>query len=252
MEVEKFAKFKQVDLSNLKKYKINIALKDVGFDGEDGTELFGQIPNVYLFSENIILSENTILNGTGGVYIIDGSLNVDGDFTFFAYDSYTILVINGDLSVSGNLIQYADTQFIVSGNTKVNKTLWLNLSDAGFTVFRGNVETESWCQTNDSVEDSLITIKQIEGYKISDNDSEYENLYEKFEKITERLQGNKKAIAQQRFGAIGVLGFIKVDFVLGSWFFIRYIWVTKSPTDAKPRDVVRHIAKKNENGNNSR
>ena len=39
------------------------------------------------------------------------------------------------------------------------------------------------------------------------------------------------------------LGFkanFKVGFVLGSWFLIRYIWLTKSPTDAKPRDVVRH------------
>ena len=187
MEVEKIANFKQVDSSNLKKYKVNAALKDVGFDGEDGTELFGQIPNVYLISENIISKENTVLNGTGGIYIIDGSLNVQGDLTFFAYDSYTILVVNGDLNVSGNLIQYADTQLIINGNTKVDKTLWINLSDAGFTVFRGNVECESWCQTNDSVEDSLITIKQIGGNKISENDSEYEDLYEKFEKVTNRL-----------------------------------------------------------------
>jgi hypothetical protein len=48
------------------------------------------------------------------------------------------------------------------------------------------------------------------------------------------LQNNKKekTNAQQRFGAIGVLG------KLQSWFFIRYIWLTKSPTDAKPRDVI--------------
>ena len=42
------------------------------------------------------------------------------------------------------------------------------------------------------------------------------------------------------------LGFeanFKVGFVLGSWFLIRYIWLTKSPTDAKPRDVVRNFRK---------
>ena len=36
------------------------------------------------------------------------------------------------------------------------------------------------------------------------------------------------------------LGFeanFKVGFVLGSWFLNRYIWLIKSPTDAKPRDV---------------
>ena len=39
------------------------------------------------------------------------------------------------------------------------------------------------------------------------------------------------------------LGFeanFKVGFVLASWFLIRYIWLTKSPTDAKPRDVMHN------------
>ena len=43
------------------------------------------------------------------------------------------------------------------------------------------------------------------------------------------------------------LGFeanFKVGFVLGSWFLNRYIWLTKSPTDAKPRDVRRNFAEK--------
>ena len=53
----------------------------------------------------------------------------------------------------------------------------------------------------------------------------------------------KKGFLQQRFGVIGVRVTAKVGFVLGSWFFIRYIWLTKSPTDAKPRDVVRHLKK---------
>ena len=43
------------------------------------------------------------------------------------------------------------------------------------------------------------------------------------------------------------LGFqanFKVGFVLGSWFLNRYIWLTKSPTDAKPRDVSCNSFKK--------
>ena len=43
------------------------------------------------------------------------------------------------------------------------------------------------------------------------------------------------------------LGFeanFKVGFVLGSWFLNRYIWLIKSPTDAKPRDVVGNFTKK--------
>ena len=50
---------------------------------------------------------------------------------------------------------------------------------------------------------------------------------------------------QQRFGAIGVLGIPKrrdkVGFVLGSSVFNLCIWLTKSPTDAKPRDVNCHF-----------
>ena len=46
------------------------------------------------------------------------------------------------------------------------------------------------------------------------------------------------------------LGFeanFKVGFVLASWFLIRYIWLTKSPTDAKPRDVSGQFAPKRQN-----
>ena len=42
------------------------------------------------------------------------------------------------------------------------------------------------------------------------------------------------------------LGFeanFKVGFVLGSWFLNRYIWLIKSPTDAKPRDVMCNFKK---------
>jgi hypothetical protein len=30
----------------------------------------------------------------------------------------------------------------------------------------------------------------------------------------------------------------------GGWFYNLYIWLTKSPTDAKPRDVVRNVIPK--------
>ena len=36
----------------------------------------------------------------------------------------------------------------------------------------------------------------------------------------------------------------KVGFVLGSSVFSLYFWQTKSPTDAKPRDVSSYTAKK--------
>ena len=39
---------------------------------------------------------------------------------------------------------------------------------------------------------------------------------------------------------LGFLANFKVGFVLGSGFLNQYIWQTKSPTDAKPRDVGRN------------
>jgi hypothetical protein len=56
----------------------------------------------------------------------------------------------------------------------------------------------------------------------------------------------EKANAQQRFGAIGVLGNSPRRMVLYLEVSVlnRYIWLTKSPTDAKPRNVGRNAAKK--------
>ena len=51
------------------------------------------------------------------------------------------------------------------------------------------------------------------------------------------------AVAQQRFGAIGVLGFIKVGFVLGSSVFNQYIWLIKSPT-APSRGTLAEMPEK--------
>lgn len=188
MQIEQLANFEKVDSINLKKYKVNQAFLDVGFDDEEGIGLFGQEPDVFLVTENIASEkQNITVQGAGGVYIIDGSLSIDGDLIFYAYDAYTILVVTGDLNVTGNLIQYQDTQVVVLGNTKVEKTLWLNLSDAGFTVFRGSVFAENWCQTNDSVDDSLITDEQINGRQISKSDADYKDMYEQFDNMTRKL-----------------------------------------------------------------
>ena len=49
-----------------------------------------------------------------------------------------------------------------------------------------------------------------------------------------------KTAGNSGLAQLGFYANFKVGFVLGSWFFNRYIWLTKSPTDAKPRDVVRY------------
>ena len=48
---------------------------------------------------------------------------------------------------------------------------------------------------------------------------------------------DKWASANSGLAQLGFQANYKVGFVLGSSVFNLYIWLTKSPTDAKPRDV---------------
>ena len=51
---------------------------------------------------------------------------------------------------------------------------------------------------------------------------------------------SKKTSGNSGLAQLGFEANFKVGFVFGSWFFIQYILLTKSPTDAKPRDVIGH------------
>jgi hypothetical protein len=51
----------------------------------------------------------------------------------------------------------------------------------------------------------------------------------------------KWASANSGLAQLGFEANFKVGFVFGSWFLIRYIWLTKSTTAAKPRDVGRQF-----------
>jgi hypothetical protein len=54
----------------------------------------------------------------------------------------------------------------------------------------------------------------------------------------EKLIINKKAADNSGLAQLGFSANFKVGFVLGSSVLNRYIWLTKSPTDAKPRNVI--------------
>ena len=56
---------------------------------------------------------------------------------------------------------------------------------------------------------------------------------------------DKKATHNSGLAQFGFSANFKVGFVLGSSVVNLYICLTKSPTDAKPRDVGRHFAQKN-------
>jgi hypothetical protein len=183
VEIDSLAKFEKAEISDLEKYGVGQALQDTGHDDRQGLSLFGGLPQVYLTKNNIKLTEDIRLDGLGGVYIIDGSLTVEASLVFTAADSYTVLVVTGNLIVSKDFVQQMDTQLIVLGDTQISGIMWIDVSDAGFSVFRGKVSVNTWAQANDSVEKSLFFTQDPNGRKLEYNwkeGSEYRKLYEKF------------------------------------------------------------------------
>ena len=180
LSINDLCSFNKVPNSVLQNYGVSQVFLDVGFDTDDGKGLFGKDPDVYYCKTDIHASDFR-LEGSGGIYIVDGSMNVDGTFVLTAADAYTVLVVLGDLKVSHDLIHQMDSQLVIFGHTAVGGTMWINLSDAGFTVFRGPVSASRWYQTNDSVENSLLFQKAPNGKKISEQDSDFKNCQTLFE-----------------------------------------------------------------------
>ncbi len=165
IEIDNLAKFKPTDNLKLDVYGVSKALTDIGFS-ENGEDLFGEpIDEIYVTKKDVQVN-NIVVEGTGGVFVIDGNLNIKGNMIFWGSDAYSILVITGDLTVENNLLLLEDVQLIVLGNTIVKNSLWLNFSDAGFGVFRGTVNTKTWCQYTDN---EITFDKGIVGKDIKNN-----------------------------------------------------------------------------------
>jgi hypothetical protein len=166
IEIDDLAKFKETDNSKLAIYGVSKALADIGLS-EDGEDLFGDpIEEIYVCEKDVI-ADNIVMEGTGGVFVIDGNLNIKKNMIFFGSDAYSILVVKGNLTVEDNLLLLEDVQLIVLGNTIVKDSLWLNFSDAGFGMFRGSLESKTYCQYSDT---EATLNKEIVGIDITGND----------------------------------------------------------------------------------
>ncbi|HEX7666757.1 MAG TPA: hypothetical protein VF407_19650 [Polyangiaceae bacterium] len=107
--------------------------------GASAQDLFGEEPATFVHEGDVVLDGPTLLEAQGnGVFVVDGSLTIDGAFTFYGADAYTVLVVTGDLRAA-HFQQAQDTQLVVLGETKIDGLLSLDLSDAGFALFRGPV-----------------------------------------------------------------------------------------------------------------
>lgn len=110
--------------------------------GAHAEALFGEPPRAYLHKGDLNINGSELVDGGGfGVFVLDGSLHVQGTFTFSSYDAYTVLVVTGDV-YAANFQQLHDTQVVVFGNVVIDGSLRIDISDAGFTVFKGSVKAK--------------------------------------------------------------------------------------------------------------
>lgn len=142
MAIDEICKWKKADT---KKTLARLGL-DKLFEAEGigplAEDLFGEVPATFTKTGNVVHHGPVLCDAQGhGIYIIEGSLVVDGAFTFYTADAYTVLVVTGDL-VAEHLVQAWDTQLVVLGQTKVKGLVYLDVSDAGFSVFRGTVTSK--------------------------------------------------------------------------------------------------------------
>lgn len=159
----------------LDRWSIGHVFAEVGFDGPSPTHLWGRMPEIYRHTGDVTLPAETFLAEGFGIYILDGHLRCEGVLRFAVADAYAMLVVTGDLDV-GELVQGLDTQLVVIGATRVQQTAWIDLSDAGFSVFRGPFETARWYQANDSVDKSLVFHRSPEGDALVHGDPRIEEL----------------------------------------------------------------------------
>ncbi len=139
MEIRALCKWKKVNTAaTLKRYKLAALLEKYGI-GASAEELFGEVPTTWVHEGDITVKKPLLLDARGhGIFIVDGSLTINGALTYYTADAYTVLVITGDLHAA-HFHQAWDTQLVVFGRTTIDGLLCIDVSDAGFALFRGPV-----------------------------------------------------------------------------------------------------------------
>lgn len=81
IEINDLAEFKQTNNSKFASYGISKALSDIGLS-ENGEDLFGEpIKKIYVCEKDSI-ADNIVMEGTGGVFVIDGNLTIKKNMIF--------------------------------------------------------------------------------------------------------------------------------------------------------------------------
>jgi hypothetical protein len=146
----------------LARYKLDTLFEKYGI-GANAEDLFDEVPATYVHKGDIAVKKPLLLDAKGhGIFIIDGSLTIDGAFTYYTADAYTILVITGDFHAA-HYYQAQDTQLVVLGETTIDGLLYINVSDAGFAVFRGPVTSRDRLIHQDVLSDVPMFAKRPTG-----------------------------------------------------------------------------------------
>lgn len=164
--IEEVCRWKKVDTAKtLSRFKLDRLFEKLGI-GALAEDLFGEVPATHLHTGDVRHREPLACNAQGhGVFIVDGSLTVEGAFTFYTADAYTVLVVTGDLHAA-DLVQAWDTQLVVLGATRLAGLLAVEPSDAGFAVFRGPVTCRHWWARVDVERDVPLFAKPPKGKRL--------------------------------------------------------------------------------------
>tara|TARA_B110001454_G_scaffold219204_1_gene252218 strand:+ start:35538 stop:36146 length:609 start_codon:yes stop_codon:yes gene_type:complete len=132
----------EIDSKQSEKYDVAFYFEQADLDPQ-GVDLFGELPKIYLHKGDLKLDKSFSMYAQGfGVFILDGSLEVDGTFGFYTADAYTVLIITGEIRVKNMAIGW-DSQLGVGRSLIADQILWVSLSHAGFLVIKETIKAKT-------------------------------------------------------------------------------------------------------------
>lgn len=123
--------------------------------GPDARDLFGAPAKAHHYEGDVHHAKDVVIEPDDlGVYVIDGSLRVDGTLSLSGHDAYSVLVVTGDLEAA-NVLQEEDVMLIVLGETRAKNLVYVSPSDAGFVHFAEGLAARDVVSAGSDVESDL-------------------------------------------------------------------------------------------------
>lgn len=128
--------FKDVPFSRFgEDERFDFDLEEFCGDPDDAPETIKFHEGTLKVSSNLLLDRP---DSQFGVYFVDGDLEVEGNLMLSAWDSYTAVMVSGNIVAKGLFID-ADMFVQVLGNVQVSDCIHASLSDAGQFTVKGSL-----------------------------------------------------------------------------------------------------------------